>query len=90
MTLSLHVVRQLAGINMDFGSKSTGRWTIPSKWLPKRVQDAASTDSDGNDSEMLSAIFDALSAHVVLLDRFGRVEHASRSWLEFGRDQRRG
>ena len=70
---------------MDFKSKSTGRWTIPSKWLPKRVQEAACTDSDGNYSEMLSAIFDALSAHVVLLDRLGRVEHASRSWLEFGR-----
>jgi PAS domain S-box-containing protein len=39
------------------------------------------------DHQVLAAIFDSLSAHVVTLDRSGRVEAASRSWIEFARDR---
>ena len=34
----------------------------------------------------LGAILDSLSAHVVTLDRQGRVDYASRSWLNFARE----
>ncbi len=34
----------------------------------------------------LAAILDSLSAHVVTLDRQGRVNYASRSWLNFARE----
>ena len=34
----------------------------------------------------LAVILDSLSAQVVTLDRCGRVEYASRSWLNFGRE----
>src|SRR5262249_39984006 len=37
-------------------------------------------------NEALAAILDSLSAHVVTLDRHGRVDYASRSWLNFARD----
>ena len=39
------------------------------------------------DNRILAAIFDSLSAHVVTLDRCGRVETASRSWIAFAREQ---
>ena len=39
------------------------------------------------DDRILAAIFDSLSAHVVTLDRFGRVETASRSWIDFARER---
>jgi PAS domain S-box-containing protein len=38
------------------------------------------------DHRVLAAIFDSLSAHVVTLDRYGRVEAASRSWIDFARE----
>src|SRR4029450_13654287 len=37
-------------------------------------------------SAALAAILDSLSAHVVTLDRHGRVSYASRSWFEFARE----
>jgi PAS domain S-box-containing protein len=40
-----------------------------------------------DDHRVLAAIFESLSAHVVTLDRYGRVEAASRSWLEFARER---
>ena len=39
------------------------------------------------DHRVLAAIFDSLSAHVVTLDRYGRVEAASRSWIDFARER---
>lgn len=39
------------------------------------------------DYRVLAAIFDSLSAHVVTVDRDGRVEAASRSWIEFARER---
>jgi formate hydrogenlyase transcriptional activator len=40
-----------------------------------------------DDHRVLAAIFESLSAHVVTLDRYGRVEAASRSWLDFARER---
>ena len=37
-------------------------------------------------NEALAAILDSLSAHVVTLDRQGRVDYASRSWLDFAHE----
>src|SRR5262245_33734616 len=37
-------------------------------------------------NEALTAILDSLSAHVVTLDRDGRVNYSSRSWINFARD----
>jgi PAS domain-containing protein len=34
----------------------------------------------------LAAILDSLSAHVVTLDRQGRVDYVSRSWLDFAHE----
>ena len=39
-----------------------------------------------NANMALAAILDSLSAHVVTLDRRGRVNYVSRSWLDFARD----
>ncbi|MGH7825205.1 MAG: PAS domain S-box protein, partial [Candidatus Binatia bacterium] len=62
-------------------------WNVKDTWLRKRTAQPDPVNThEVADSEVLAAVFNSLSAHVVLLDRFGRVEQASRSWLAFARE----
>src|SRR5262245_4019894 len=66
--------------------KAAGQTRENSFCIGRKLGKAGTKEPVWVSNEALGAILDSLSAHVVTLDCHGRVNYASRSWLNFARD----